>query len=141
MRLRSPQPLSKPRIFHNYFDAPEDRTVLRDGVALAMSSVLQQPMLEVLKDVRLSVSEGLAPASDAATDLDEFITRTAFSFFHPVGTAAIGAVVDTELRVQGVEGLRVADASVMPTLIAGNTNAPSIMIGERAAAFIAGAAG
>ena len=140
VRLRSPQPLSKPRIFHNYFDAPEDRTVLRDGVALAMSSVLQQPMLEVLKDVRLSVSEGLAPASDAATDLDEFITRTAFSFFHPVGTAAIGAVVDTELRVQGVEGLRVADASVMPTLIAGNTNAPSIMIGERAAAFIAGAA-
>jgi choline dehydrogenase len=138
VRLRSPQPLNKPRIFHNYFDVPEDRTVLRDGVALAMSSVLQQPLLDVLKDVELSIADGLAPASDSAADIDDFITRTAFSFFHPVGTAAIGTVVDTELRVNGVEGLRVADASAMPTLIAGNTNAPSIMIGERAAAFIAG---
>jgi choline dehydrogenase len=55
-----------------------------------------------------------------------------------VGTASLGKVVDSRLRVLGVEGLRVADASVMPTLIAGNTNAPSIMIGERLAAFIRG---
>ena len=62
--------------------------------------------------------------------------RTVFSFFHPSGTCAMGSVVDSELRVHGVQGVRVADVSVMPTLIRGNTNAPAIMIGERLAELI-----
>jgi choline dehydrogenase-like flavoprotein len=79
-------------------------------------------------------------------DLDglrHYVRQTAKTVFHPVGTAKMGpetdrmAVVDAELRVRGVTGLRVADASVMPTLISGNTNAPTMMIAERCARFIA----
>lgn len=79
---------------------------------------------------------GLLPASDNGADLESFIRRMAFSFYHPVGTCALGQVVDANLRVIGVEGLRVADTSVMPTLIGGNTNAPTSMIGEKAADLI-----
>jgi choline dehydrogenase len=67
-----------------------------------------------------------------------WLEREANTCYHPVGTCAIGAVVDPELRVYGVEGLRVVDASVMPTVVAGNTNAPTIMIGEKAADMIRG---
>ena len=65
----------------------------------------------------------------------------AHCLYHPVGTCAIGSVVDAELHVRGVEGLRVVDASVMPTVPRGNTNAPAIMIGERAANLLAGKLG
>jgi choline dehydrogenase len=68
-----------------------------------------------------------------------FIRRHAQTLYHPVGTCAIGSVVDPELRVSGVEGLRVVDASVMPTVPRGNTNAPTIAIAERAADLIRGA--
>lgn len=138
VELRAPQARTKPRIVHNYLAEPGDLRRLRNGVALAMDTVLQKPMLAVLKDPQLSIDDGLAPANDSQDVLDAFIGRTAFSFFHPCGTAAIGTVVSPELQVLGVKGLRVADASVMPTVIAGNTNAPSIMIGERASAFING---
>ena len=135
--LRSPQVLSKPRIRHDYLTVPEDRELLREGVALAMETVLRPPLLGLLQDPARSAAEGLAPASDSTADLDAFVTRTAFSFFHPVGTASLGTVVDAQLRVLGVEGLRVADVSVLPTLVAANTNAPAMMIGERVAAFLA----
>lgn len=138
--LRSPLARSKPRIQHDYLTAPEDWELLREGVAFARDTVLREPLLSLLRNPELSVRDGLAPASDRAADLDAFITRTAFSFFHPVGTAALGAVVDDDLRVRGVDNLRVADASVLPTLIAGNTNAPAIMVGERAADFVRGGA-
>ena len=77
---------------------------------------------------------------DEDEPLSEFVRQYAKTVFHPVGTCRMGsdadAVVDTKLRVRGIEGLRVADASIMPTVTSGNTNAPTIMIAERAADFI-----
>ena len=90
---------------------------------------------EPLKEV---ISEEFTPGSDLQTDdeLLEWVRNNAETTYHPVGTCKMGqddmAVVDDRLRVRGIEGLRVADASIMPTLTSGNTNAPSIMIGEKA---------
>jgi choline dehydrogenase len=82
------------------------------------------------------------PGADTDADLRQYARDTAITYHHQVGTCKMGtdeaAVVDPLLRVRGVEGLRVADASVMPTVTTGNTNAPSIMIGERVAEFVAG---
>jgi choline dehydrogenase len=92
-------------------------------------------------------AEELAPGAKATSDDDllAFVTRTAETTYHPVGTCKMGndplAVVDDQLRVRGIAGLRVADASVMPTLTSGNTNAPSIMIGEKAARMVLAAVG
>ena len=78
------------------------------------------------------------PAGDSDEDLMDFVRRAAQSVYHPTSTCAIGSVVDPQLRVYGFEGLRVADASVMPTITRGNTNAATIMIGEKAADLIRG---
>ena len=93
----------------------------------------------------LQVSE-LTPGADRAGDDEilDWIKQAAETTYHPVGTCKMGsdpmAVVDAELRVHGIAGLRVADASIMPTLTSGNTNAPSIMIGEKAADMVLSAA-
>lgn len=76
------------------------------------------------------------PASDSDADIWEFIKREYQTMYHPTSTCAIGSVVDPQLRVPGREGLRVVDASVMPTVVRGNTNAPTIMIAEKAANLI-----
>jgi choline dehydrogenase len=91
------------------------------------------------------VSE-VAPGADRTTDDEilDWVKKAAETTYHPVGTCKMGsdpmAVVDAQLRVHGIAGLRVADASIMPTLTSGNTNAPSIMIGEKAADMVLNAA-
>jgi choline dehydrogenase-like flavoprotein len=84
------------------------------------------------------VAAGLVPGSDRDDSIDEFMRSHGMSFYHPSATCAMGKVVDNELRVLGVDALRIADTSIMPRLVAGNTNAPAIMIGERAADLIRG---
>jgi choline dehydrogenase len=78
------------------------------------------------------------PAGDSDEDIRAHVAAMTYPIYHPVGTCAIGSVVDTELRVEGLEGLRVVDASVMPVVPRGNTNAPVIAIAERAADLIKG---
>jgi choline dehydrogenase len=128
--LRSSIPMAKPRIMHNFLATAEDRAAMREGVRMAMD-IAAQP---ALRDIRVSVYS--APASPSDEDVMEYIRRSAQTDFHPVGTCAMGSVVDDHLRVLGVEGLRVADASVMPTIVRGNTNAATIMIAEKAADLI-----
>ena len=79
-----------------------------------------------------------SPASDSDADLRAYARRHAQTLFHPAGTCAMGEVVDAELRVVGIDGLRVVDASVMPAIVRGNPNAPVIAIAERAADLIRG---
>jgi choline dehydrogenase len=83
-----------------------------------------------------AIAPYLAPKSAADDDIWDFAQRHTQSVYHPTSTCAIGPVVDNELKVHGVERLRVADASVMPSVVRGNTNAPTIMIAERAADLI-----
>ncbi len=136
--LRSADPLAAPVIRANYLADPRDRAVLRRGVRL-LRELFAQPAFDAVRGVELQ--PGAAIADDAA--LDAWIARTADTMFHPVGTCRMGtetdrgAVVDAALRVHGIAGLRVADASVMPRITSGNTNAPAILIGHRCADFMA----
>ncbi|MFC4562121.1 GMC family oxidoreductase [Nocardiopsis mangrovi] len=130
--LRGPNPTAKPRILHNYLTTEEDRRTVVRAIRQALE-IVEQPALAKFRGAPISAPEG--------TDDDSilrFARCTLSSIFHPVGTCAIGAVVDEDLRVKGVDGLRVVDASVMPTIVRGNTNAPTVMIAERAADLIAG---
>jgi choline dehydrogenase len=130
VKLRSARPDAKPRIFSNYLATEEDRRSMIRGVQLTMD-VAQRPALA-------AVCRGphLVPASSRDADVWSFIERHAQTFYHPSSTCGIGRVVDPQLRVFGIEGLRVADASVMPSVTRGNTNAPVIAIAERAADLV-----
>jgi choline dehydrogenase-like flavoprotein len=129
--LRAPLPDSKPRVLCNFLTTEEDRRSMLDGMRLALQIAAQEPLRAVERGP-FSV-----PSSDSDGDLWEFIERAAQSVYHPTSTCAIGSVVDPSLRVYGFEGLRVVDASVMPRITRGNTNAPTIMVAERAADLIA----
>ncbi|GAB1361138.1 choline dehydrogenase [Rhodobacter sp.] len=135
IRLASAEASVHPLISPNYLSAPEDLPVLRQGVKMTRE-VLAQPAIAAVLGEALDLPHG--PVSD--DQIDSFIRVKAETVYHPVGTCRMGndadAVVDTALRVNGVEGLRVVDASVMPALINGNTNAPTIMIAERASEII-----
>ena len=128
--LRAPLADSKPRILCNFLTTEEDRACMLAGMRKAMEVAGQEPLQKVLRKP-FSV-----PAGDSDTEIMEFVERAAQSVYHPTSTCAIGAVVDPQLRVYGFEGLRVADASVMPTITRGNTNAAVIMIAEKAADLI-----
>jgi choline dehydrogenase-like flavoprotein len=130
VKLRSRVPSAKPRILHNYVGTNEDRATLIAGVRRCLE-IAEQPALRAVSTAPYGV-----PAGDDDASLIAHIERNSTTLFHPVASCAMGSVVDAQLRVLGTEGLRVVDASVMPTLIRGNTNAPTIMIAERAADLI-----
>jgi choline dehydrogenase len=135
--LQSADPLAAPLIQPNYLEAEPDRLALRRAVGIARE-VIAQPAFAPYRGPELMPG---ADVTDGAA-IDAWIRRTAETIYHPVGTAKMGAddesVVDARLRVHGVEGLRVADASVIPAAISGNTNAAVIMLAEKAADLILG---
>jgi choline dehydrogenase-like flavoprotein len=130
--LRNALPHTKPRIVHNYLTTEEDRRSLFDGVRIALE-IASRPALRAITRGEVAV-----PRTGSDSDIGEIVRRRTQTIFHPVGTCAMGAVVDAELRVLGLEGLRVVDASVMPSVPRGNTNAPTIMVAEKAADMIRG---
>lgn len=138
--LRSADPLAAPLIRPNYLSAPHDRQVLREGVRW-LRRIFAQPAFDTYRGIELT------PGPDIQNDaqIDRWLSETADTVFHPVGTCRMGtdtmAVVDAELRVHGIEGLRVADASIMPRMPGSNTHAPTVMIAEKAAEFILDGAG
>jgi choline dehydrogenase len=138
--LRSADPNDKPRILTNSLSEPEDVESMVAGMLLARRIAEQQPLSEVtVKELKPG-----AETSDRA-ELEADLRRRLMLIYHPVGTARMSdthehAVVDSQLRVHGLESLRVIDASVMPTIVGGNTNAPTVMIAERGADLIRGTA-
>ncbi|MFI1167233.1 GMC family oxidoreductase [Streptomyces sp. NPDC020801] len=132
--LRSALPSAKPRILHNYLTTEEDRATALRALRLVLDIVGRPALREHRR------ADFLTPASDSDADLLAYARRELQTLYHPTSTCAIGPVVDHELRVHGVAGLRVVDASVMPAVVRGNTNAPTIMIAERAADLIRGKA-
>jgi choline dehydrogenase-like flavoprotein len=132
--LRSSEPGAAPLIDPHYLEAPEDRRQLLDGIALTREIMANQNMTPMLKGE-------LEPGVDfTGAKLEAELPNRVATVYHPVGTCRMGvderAVVGPDLRVRGIEGLRVADASIMPSVTGGNTNGPSIMIGERVVDFI-----
>jgi choline dehydrogenase len=139
VRARSTDPFEAPAIHTNFLSQESDVRTIREGVKI-VRKVFSQSAFDALRGAELSPG----PERKTDDDLDVWIRETAETIFHAVGTCKMGvdklAVVDPELKVRGVEGLRVADASIMPSLVGGNTNAPAIMIGEKAADMILGRA-
>jgi choline dehydrogenase len=139
VRIASHDPFAPPLMQANYLSTEHDRTTLIAGLRLARKLAATRAMAPF-------VAGEYRPGSDVTTDdeLLEFAKNTGGTIFHPSGTTKMGpasdpyAVVDAALRVHGLAGLRVVDCGVMPTLVSGNTNAPVVMIAEKAADVILG---
>ncbi|MBS28610.1 MAG: choline dehydrogenase [Alphaproteobacteria bacterium] len=135
VNIVSPDPFIKPEIQPNYLTAQKDRDILIGGMKIAREIAQQAPFQKY-------VAEEHEPGPDCQSDEDwlTYLRERGRTSYHPSSTCRMGSnpddVVDEQLRVHGFEGLRVADVSIMPTLVSGNTNAPAIMIGEKAADMI-----
>ena len=135
--ISGPDPGAHPVIDPNYLSHPEDMRCMCDGVRLARRIGETRPLADY------NAGE-ISPTRDIRSDeeIDAWVRASANTIFHPVGTCRMGAddssVVDAELRVRGIDRLRVADASVMPDIVGGNTSAPTMMIAERAADMLLG---
>ncbi len=139
LTLKSADPAKAPAIAPNYLSTPEDRQVAADSIRVTRS-IVSQPALRKYTPVEYLPGEQVSSNDEAA--LEKAAGDIGTTIFHPVGTARMGrdddarAVVDTRLRVIGIDGLRVIDASVMPSITSGNTNSPTMMIAEKGAAMI-----
>jgi len=137
--LHSRDPRAKPKIQLNLMQAEADRTGLRNIVKFARKFFATAPASEL---VAQELAPGPAVRSDA--EIDAWLRANVRTAMHPTSTCAMGqddmAVVDGQLRVRGLSGLRIADASIMPTIVGGNTNAPAIMIAEKAVDLVLGRA-
>jgi choline dehydrogenase len=135
--LRSADPRDKPAILYNILAEEDDRAAFRQILERVRAFLAAEPLAGLLGEELVP-----GPAVSGPAAVDQWIRENVFPALHPVGTCAMGnhatAVVDPQLRVRGVEALRVADCSVIPTIIGGNTNAPAIMIAEKAADMILG---
>lgn len=135
--LQSADPAAHPRILQRFLSTDYDWRALRAGVKMAREVAAQSPMQPFIAN---EIAPGLQKASDA--EIDEHIRKTSITVHHPLGTCRMGpdgdpmAVVDTQLRLRGAEGLRIVDASVMPDMLTGNINAAVIMVAEKAADLI-----
>lgn len=136
--LTSGDPMADPGIDPNFLSDDRDLKTMIAGAKITREILMQEPMAKYRHKELFGVTDGMTDA-----EWEDHIRSRADTIYHPVGTCKMGtddmAVVDPELRVRGLEGLRVVDASIMPTLIGGNTNAPTIMIAEKAADMIRGA--
>jgi choline dehydrogenase len=139
VRLRSTDPRDPPRILFNYLSTPEDMQEMRACVRLTRE-IFAQPAFARWRGREIQPGEGVQ--TDA--EIDAFVRRHVESAYHPCGTCRMGAVddemavVDPETRVRGLQGLRVVDSSIMPSVTTGNLNAPTIMLAEKAADHILG---
>lgn len=135
--LRSADPLDKPKIAFNLLSTPGDRASFRRFVRFTRDFFAQAPACDL-------VSREMVPGTDVQSDeeIDAFVRARVGTAMHPTSTCAMGqgveAVVDERLRVHGIQGLRIVDCSIMPTIVGGNTQAPAIMIAEKAADMILG---
>jgi len=132
LSLRSARPDDPPRIFACYLTESKDLEVMLEGMRWSRE-ILHAPAFAPFRGAEIFPGEAVTTRQG----LEEIVRRKAETIYHPVGSCRMGAdsssVVDCQLQVRGVEGLRIADASVMPRLIGGNTNAPTIMIAEKLA--------
>ena len=139
IKLRSADPRAAPAIHQNFLSAPKDWETLRQGIAM-MRDLVAQKALDPYRGREIQPGPGVT----SKADIDAFIRRTAWTAHHPLGTCRMGkdddemAVLDRQLRVRGIQGLRVVDASAMPDMVGGNINAPIVMIAEKAADLIRG---
>ena len=137
LRLRSADPTAPPALDPAYFSEPRDVDALVAGVEMARE-IARQPAYDAVR----GEETGAGAEARSRSEIEAYVRATAETLYHPVGTCRMGgdpdSVVDPALRVRGVEGLRVVDASVMPTVPNGNTNAPTMMLAERAADLIRG---